>query len=287
MKAISISKSITNRSEINDYLKDVAKIPLLTKEEEIDLATKARNGDKKAKDKLIISNLRFVITVAKKYQNNGLPLADLINEGNIGLIRAAELFDPNKGFKFISYAVWWIRQAIVKAIQNTNRTIRIPSTQYSILYNINKEISNFYQKNERQPSAEELSIIMNIPEEQIIKLLEYNNRMSSIDTPISDDEDAGTMVDIIPNQNIKKTDYSLNEESDNTNMNLILNLLGDRERDIVILYYGLGCKALRLGEIGRLFGISAERTRQVRDKALNKLRTTYKKQVSHILYGSN
>ena len=190
MKAISISKSITNRSEINDYLKDVAKIPLLNKEEEIDLATKARNGDKKAKDKLIISNLRFVITVAKKYQNNGLPLADLINEGNIGLIRAAELFDPNKGFKFISYAVWWIRQAIVKAIQNTNRTIRIPSTQYSILYNINKEISNFYQKNERQPSAEELSIIMNIPEEKIIKLLEYNNRMSSIDTPISDDEDA-------------------------------------------------------------------------------------------------
>ena len=225
MKAISISKSITNRSEINDYLKDVAKIPLLTKEEEIDLATKARNGDKKAKDKLIISNLRFVITVAKKYQNNGLPLADLINEGNIGLIRAAELFDPNKGFKFISYAVWWIRQAIVKAIQNTNRTIRIPSTQYSILYNINKEISNFYQKNERQPSAEELSIIMNIPEEKIIKLLEYNNRMSSIDTPISDEEDAGTMVDIIPNQNIKKTDYSLNEESDNTNMNLILNFL--------------------------------------------------------------
>ena len=287
MKAISISKSITNRSEINDYLKDVAKIPLLTKEEEIDLATKARNGDKKAKDKLIISNLRFVITVAKKYQNNGLPLADLINEGNIGLIRAAELFDPNKGFKFIRYAVWWIRQAIVKAIQNTNRTIRIPSTQYSILYNINKEISNFYQKNERQPSAEELSIIMNIPEEKIIKLFEYNNTMSSIDTQISDEEDAGTMVDIIPNQNIKKTDYSLNEESDNTNMNLILNLLGDRERDIVILYYGLGCKALRLGEIGRLFGISAERTRQVRDKALNKLRTTYKKQVSHILYGSN
>ena len=287
MKAISISKSITNRSEINDYLKDVAKIPLLTKEEEIDLAHKARNGDKKAKDKLIISNLRFVITVAKKYQNNGLPLADLINEGNIGLIRAAELFDPDRGYKFISYAVWWIRQAIVKAIQNTNRTIRIPSTQYSILYNINKEISNFYQKNERQPSAEELSIIMDIPEEKIIKLLEYNNRMTSIDTPISDEEDAGTMVDIIPNQNIKKTDYNLNEESDHTNMLSILNLLGDREHDIVVMYYGLECKPMILGEIGRRFGITAERTRQVRDKALKKLRTTYKKQVFHILYGSN
>lgn len=286
MRSFVIKPSITNREFIKQYLKDISKIPLLTAEEELVVAKKAKAGDKEALDKLVTSNLRFVISVAKQYQNHGVGLEDLINEGNMGLIHAAELFDPDKGVRFLSYAVWWIRQSLSKAIYDKGRTIRIPVNQIRTLTQLNKLSKQFEQLNERLPTAEELADLLGLPEKKIEELLEYNNNNPiAIDTPFSDDEDSGSLLDITPDKNTKDSDQNLIDESLTININSILDLLGDRDHDILRLYFGIGVDKLPTKEIARKLGISTERVRQLRDKALDRLRTIFKKDINNILYG--
>lgn len=285
MKALTISKSITNREAITSYLKDISKIPLLNKEEELELAHKAKNGDTRAFNKLVTSNLRFVVSVAKQYQNKGLDLPDLINEGNIGLVKAVKKFDPDKGYKLISYAVWWIRQSIMMALYDSSRPIRLPLSQVLNISKILKTIKEFEQKSERKPTNEELSKILNIPADKIAKLLEYNTKTISFDTPFSDEEDAGSLIDVIPNKNSIKTDKTLTEESEDKNINTILNLLNYREHDVIMMFFGINCQQMSLDDIGRKFGITSERVRQVKEKALSKLRGEHLALIKKILYG--
>lgn len=273
MKSIQIKRSITNRDDtsLNDYLKDVAKIKLLTPEQEKEVGKLAKQGNKKAIDKLVTSNLRFVISVAKQYQNQGLDLIDLIQAGNIGLIEAANRFDIDKGFRFISYAVWWIRQSITQALSDNSRTIRLPISQIHVISKINKAISEFEQKNQRKPSEEELEKLIDIPSEKINKILNSDNRVVSIDTPFKDEEE-GTLVDVIPNNNSPKADNLINEEYKKKEINMLLNTLPDREHDIIRMYFGIGCYPITLEDIGEKFGVTYERVRQIRETALKNLR---------------
>lgn len=287
MQRFSIKPSITNREPIKQYLKDISKIPLLTPEEEKEIATKARDGDKKSLDKLITSNLRFVISVAKQYQNRGVNFEDLINEGNSGLIRAAQLFDPNKGVRFLSYAVWWIRQAIIKSIYNGGKTIRIPINQIRDKVQVTKAIRLFEQINERLPTTEELEELTGFPEEKISKLLDGDTETTSFDTPFSDDEDSGTLLDVTPNKDAKDSDSKLMEESLTQQINEILDLLPNRDHDILRLYFGIGVQKLTTRDISQKFGITMERVRQLKDKAIRRLQTIFKKDLNRILYGYN
>jgi len=279
MKSIQIKRSITDRSNItiNDYLKDINKIPMITPEEEKELGKKIKEGDKESKDKLIVSNLRFVVSVAKQYQGQGLSLDDLINEGNIGLIRAADKFDVDKGFRFISYAVWWIRQSILQALSEQSRTIRLPMNQVRLSSKILKTIQEFEQDNERKPTDEELEGLIGLSIEKINKIINSNNKMVSLDTPLNDNEE-GTLIDIIPNGN-PKTDADLIKESNKIELNSIIDKLTNREQDIIRMYFGLTGKNFTLSEIGDKFGITNERARQIKEKALDKLKNNY----SHIL----
>lgn len=279
MKSIQIKRSITDRSNItiNDYLKDINKIPMITPEEEKELGKKIKEGDKESKDKLIVSNLRFVVSVAKQYQGQGLSLDDLINEGNIGLIRAADKFDVDKGFRFISYAVWWIRQSILQALSEQSRTIRLPMNQVRLSSKILKTIQEFEQDNERKPTDEELEKLIGLSIEKINKIINSNNKMVSLDTPLNDNEE-GTLIDIIPNGN-PKTDADLIKESNKIELNSIIDKLTNREQDIIRMYFGLTGKNFTLSEIGDKFGITNERARQIKEKALDKLKNNY----SHIL----
>ena len=285
MKSLQIKQSITDRSDtsLNSYLKDISKYPLLTAEEEKEIAKKSLSGDKIAKDKLIKANLRFVVSVAKQYQNQGIPLIDLINEGNIGMIKAAAKFDPDKGYKFISYAVWWIRQAILSSLSDKSRTIRLPVNQIHILNKINKITQEYEKKYERVPNNEELSKILNIPANKIDAIINSNNRIVSVNTPFKDEEE-GTLIDIIPNTNSPKSDDKLMEESKKKNIELILNSVGDREHDILIMFFGLGCYQMTLEEIGRKFGITSERVRQIKEKAIRSLKAN-KNYINKILNG--
>lgn len=284
MQRFQIRPSITNRDAIKLYLKDVNKIPLLTPEEEKDLGYRMKLGDKSAQDKLVSSNLRFVISVAKQYQNQGLPLEELISAGNEGLIHAATKFDVDRGFKFISYAVWWIRQSILKALYSTSRTIRLPLNQIGNVSKVFRAIKKFEQENERTPTPKELEEIIDLPEEKISKLMEYGKYTVSLDTPFSDDEEAGTLVDIIPNKSSIDTDDALIKDSFKQQIQLILNKMRDREHDILILYYGIGVRQMDMVEISRLFGISPERIRQIKKDALNQLKNDRKKELEYILY---
>lgn len=276
MKTLQIKQSITNRSDtaLNSYLKDISKIPLLTVEQEKEIGKKAKLGDKKAMDKLVTSNLRFVVSVAKQYQGQGLDLIDLINEGNCGLIEAAKRFDIDKGFKFISYAVWWIRQSIVLALSNASRTIRLPASQVHLISKINKTISEFEQKNERKPSDVELEKILNIPKEKISYILSASSKMVSVDSPIKDEEE-GTLIDIIPNNNAIKTDAALDRESKDKEIYFILKKLSYREHDILRMFFGIGCDSMTLENIGTKFGITSERVRQIKDAAIKSLKGKY------------
>lgn len=287
MKRLSITPSITNRDAIKSYLKDISSIPLLTIEEEKELGKRAKQGDKAAQDKLVISNLRFVISVAKQYQHQGLPLEELISAGNIGLMHAATKFDVDRGFKFISYAVWWIRQSILKALYSTSRTIRLPLNQINNVSKILKAIKEFEQKHERTPTTEELEKITELSEDKISKLIEYSKYTVSIDTPFSDDEEAGTLMDVIPNHNSVGADEALIKESNANQILSILNLLRDREHDILRLYYGINVRQMNMEEIGELFGVSAERIRQIKKKALDTLKDDYSKELQDILYGTS
>lgn len=285
MQKLQIKRSITDRSDtaLNSYLKDINKIPMLSREEEIEVAKKAAKGDSKAKERLVTANLRFVVSCAKQYQGQGIPLIDLISEGNIGLQEAVDKFDVNKGFKFISYAVWWIRQAIMHALNEHSRLLRLPRSQILQLNQITKASKEFEQSNGRLPSTKELSDLVEIEESKVEQLLNLNIKPTSYDNPIG--EESGTLIDLIPNQNIENTDATLFKESKQKEINSILNLLTDREHDILIMYFGLNGDSLTLYEIADKFGLTHERTRQIKNNAINKLQNKYNKQVKNIING--
>ena len=285
MKQLQIKRSITDRSDtaLNSYLKDISKYSLLTVEEEKEVATKAATGDKKARDTLIKSNLRFVVSCAKQYQNQGLPLIDLINEGNLGLIKAAAMFDVTRGFRFISYAVWWIRQAILYSLSGQSRIIRLPVNQIHTINKISKATQEFEKKYERTPSYLELEKLTDIQADKIDSIINSNNRIVSVDAPFKSEEE-GTLIDVIQNYNSPKADLNLIKESEDKNIELILNKLSDREHDILIMFFGLGCYQMTLEEIGRKFGITSERVRQIKEKAIRSLKAN-KNYINKILNG--
>jgi RNA polymerase primary sigma factor len=270
VKAFTIKQSITNRDRdsVNLYLKDISHIKMLTAEEEKEIAIKAKGGDKRAKDRLISANTRFVVSVAKQYQGQGLDLEDLIAEGNIGLIKAAEKFDPDKGFKFISYAVWWIRQSILQALSDKSRTIRLPLNQVTLLNKIRKATAEFAGKNERDPSLKELEEITGIPSDKVYAILNMAAKLVSVDSPFKDEEE-GTYIDVIPNQNSPKADAELMKESKEADIAKVLSPLGPRSHDIIRMYFGLGTREMTLTEISEKFGVTSERIRQIKEKALD------------------
>ena len=275
MKSIQIKQSITNRSgdiSLNNYLKDIAKIKMLTPEQEKEIAKQAKEGNKQAREKLINANLRFVVSVAKQYQGQGLDLMDLIQAGNYGMIKAAEKFDVDRGFRFISYAVWWIRQSITQSLSDLSRTIRLPLSQIHSASKIKKAIAKFESLNERKPSEEELEDLIDLPIDKIEKYLNAEAKIISVDTPFPEEE--GTILDVIPNTNIERTDGEVLKDSISNTIKRYLNKLPEREHDILLMYFGLGCEQQTLENIGEKFGITYERARQLRDKALDTLRKT-------------
>ena len=272
MRQLKITQSITARdSSLNYYLREVSQERLINLDEEIRLAEKIKQGDKKALDKLVCANLRFVISVAKQYQNQGLSLQDLINEGNLGLIKAAQKFDETRGFKFISYAVWWIRQSILQALAEQSRIVRLPLNQVGSLNKISKELSKFEQENQRRPSAEELANRLDIPVEKISSTISVSGRSISVDAPFAEGED-NCMLDVLTNDDSPMADSSLNQESLSKEVDRALNQLHDREREILKMFFGIGCQEMTLEEIGDKFDLTRERVRQIKEKAIRKLK---------------
>lgn len=273
MRQLKISKSITNResASLDKYLQEIGKEDLISAEEEVELAQKIRKGDHESLEKLTRANLRFVVSVAKQYQNQGLSLPDLINEGNLGLIRAAEKFDETRGFKFISYAVWWIRQSILQALAEQSRIVRLPLNQVGALNKINKALAKFEQENERMPSVEELANETNMPKEKIADSLRVSGRHVSIDAPFVEGED-NSLLDVLQNPDSPRADNGLMEESLRREIERALATLSDRERDIVRSYFGLGCPEKTLEEISEEFKLTRERVRQIKEKAIRRLR---------------
>ena len=274
MRQLKISKSITTRNETLDkYLQEISRAPMITVNEEVELAQRIRQGDRAALEKLVRANLRFVVSVAKQYQNQGLSLTDLINEGNIGLIKAAEKFDETRGFKFISYAVWWIRQSILQALAEQSRNIRLPLNQVGLLNKISKESAQFEQLHERRPTADELSDILDIPSEKIEEAMNHSGSSISMDAPFVEGED-NSLLDVLPSSDTPTTDRSLMSESLATEIDRALSTLSDREKEILQMLFGIGCQEMTLEEIGDHFGLTRERVRQVKEKALRHLRNT-------------
>ena len=275
MRQLKITKSITNResASLDKYLQEIGREDLITVEEEVELAQRIRKGDRVALEKLTRANLRFVVSVAKQYQNQGLSLPDLINEGNLGLIKAAEKFDETRGFKFISYAVWWIRQSILQAISEQSRIVRLPLNQVGSVNKINREISKFEQENERRPSVHEIADNIDLPHEKIDDAMNISGRHLSVDAPFSDAED-GSLLDVLINEDIPPTDVSLVSESLKSEIQAALSVLNERERNVIEASYGLGMQELTLEEIGEKYGLSRERVRQIKEKAIRKLRAS-------------
>ena len=278
MRQLKITNSITSRGSqsLEDYLNDISKQPLLTTEEEVKLAQRIRNDDREALERLVCANLRFVVSVAKQYQNQGLTLPDLINEGNIGLIKAAEKFDETRGFKFISYAVWWIRQSILQALAEQSRMVRLPLNQVSAVSRINKLIMKFEQEHERKPSADELSELIDETPEKIRDSLRANGRPMSMDAPLGDGDDS-TLLEVISDDNMPSTDGRMIDTSLATEIDRMLDTLDEREKTIVEMCFGINNREMTLEEISEKFGLSRERVRQIREKALLKLRHSNKK----------
>jgi RNA polymerase primary sigma factor len=277
MRQLKITKSITNRESqsLDKYLQDIGKEELITAEEEVELARKIRSGDQRSLEKLTRANLRFVVSVAKQYQNQGLTLPDLINEGNLGLIKAAQKFDETRGFKFISYAVWWIRQSILQALAEQARIVRLPLNQVGSLNKINKAFSRLEQEFERQPSAEELAEALEVPEDKIKESLSVSGRHVSMDAPLSSAEDGGTLMDVMANSDSPKADHALMAESLQREIERSLSTLTDKEREIIRLFFGIGMNhGLTLEEIGAKFNLTRERVRQIKEKAIRRLRHT-------------
>ncbi len=275
MRQLKITKSITNResASLDKYLQEIGKEELITVEEEVELAQRIRKGDQKALEKLTRANLRFVVSVAKQYQNQGLSLPDLINEGNLGLIKAAEKFDETRGFKFISYAVWWIRQSILQALAEQSRIVRLPLNQVGSLNKINKAYSRFEQENERKPSPEELADTLELPADKVADTLRVSGRHISVDAPFVEGED-NSLLDVLVNDDSPIADRSLINESLATEIERALATLTERERDIIRLFFGIGCQDMTLEEIGEKFGLTRERVRQIKEKAIRRLRHT-------------
>ncbi|MCM1290996.1 MAG: RNA polymerase sigma factor RpoD/SigA [Prevotella sp.] len=273
MRQLKITKSITNResASLDKYLQEIGREELITVAEEVELAQRIKQGDKKALDKLTRANLRFVVSVAKQYQNQGLSLPDLINEGNLGLIRAAQKFDETRGFKFISYAVWWIRQSILQALAEQSRIVRLPLNQVGSLNKISKEISKFEQENERKPSTEELSENLGIPTDKIADTLKVSGRHISVDAPFVEGED-NSLLDVIANEDSPMADSNLNQESLQKEVDRALQQLVDREREILKMFFGIGCQEMTLEEIGAKFDLTRERVRQIKEKAIRRLK---------------
>ena len=280
MRQLKITQSITNRESqsLDKYLHEIGKVDLITAEEEVILAQKIREGDQAALERLTKTNLRFVVSVAKQYQNQGLTLGDLINEGNLGLIKAAKRFDETKGFKFISYAVWWIRQSILQAIAEQSRIVRLPLNQVGSLSKISKAFSKLEQEFEREPSPEELADILETTVDKISDTLSNSGRHVSMDAPFVAGEE-NTLLDVLGN-NEPNTDFNLINESLSEEIKRSLSTLTEREREIVVLFFGLGGSSpLSLEEIGEKFNLTRERVRQIKDKALQRLRHTSRSKI--------
>lgn len=284
MRQIKIISSITNRSEesLDKYLVEISRIPMISAEEEVELAQAIRAGGQKAnkaREKLVTANLRFVVSVAKQYQHQGLPLTDLINEGNIGLITAADRFDDTRGFKFISYAIWWIRQSILQAIADYSNTVRRPQSQIAISNKIKTATNEFLQKHQRYPSAEELSEIIELEIEKIEKAIQGEAHVSSIDAPITDDE-SSTMADTLASSSEYNTDRQVDYESMCSDlMQVLCSVLSERECKIVIQSFGIGCQERGLEDIGNDMGLTRERVRQIRERGIDKIRKSSKSRI--------
>ncbi len=275
MRQLKITKSITNResASLDKYLQEIGRYDLITVEEEVELAQRIKKGDQTAIEKLTRANLRFVVSVAKQYQNQGLSLPDLINEGNLGLIKAAEKFDETRGFKFISYAVWWIRQSIMQAINEQSRIVRLPLNQVSSLSKYHKAVAEFEQKFQRRPTEEELSEVLEIPKNKIVDTMKVSGRHVSVDAPFAEGED-NSLLDVLEDSDSPIADRGLIHESLQREIDRSLATLTERERTILRLSFGLGGAEMSLEEIGQQFDLTRERVRQIREKAIKRLRTT-------------
>jgi len=277
MRQLKITKSITNRenASLDKYLQEIGREDLITVEEEVELAQRIRKGDQKALEKLTRANLRFVVSVAKQYQNQGLSLPDLIDEGNLGLIKAAEKFDETRGFKFISYAVWWIRQSILQALAEQSRIVRLPLNQIGSMNKIKKALTKFEQENERQPSPEELAEKLDIPVDKIAETMKISGRHTSIDAPFVEGED-NSLLDVLVNDDSPVADNTLMHESLRKEIDRALSTLTERESEIIKMFFGIGCQEMTLEEIGDNFGLTRERVRQIKEKAIRRLRQSNK-----------
>lgn len=278
MRQLKISKSITNRESqsLEKYLQEIGKLDLITPEEEVKLAIKIKQGCQASLERLTKANLRFVVSVAKQYQNQGLTLPDLINEGNLGLIKAAQRFDETRGFKFISYAVWWIRQSILQALAEQSRIVRLPLNKVGLTNRISKAFSLLEQEFEREPTAEELATLLEIDIEEVSATLGMNARHVSMDQPLSDGE-GSTLIDVMINPNAISTDNELAKASLRTEIDRSLSTLTQRQKEVIRFFFGLGVDhALSLEDIGERFNLTRERVRQIKDKAITKLRGTGK-----------
>ncbi|MCS6981478.1 MAG: RNA polymerase sigma factor RpoD/SigA [Flavobacteriales bacterium] len=278
MRQIKISHRITNRdsASLDKYINDVSRLPMVLPEEEVELARRIREGDEKALIKLVSANLRFVISVAKQYQNQGLSLGDLINEGNLGLIKAALRFDETRGFKFISYAVWWIRQSIMQAIAEHARIVRLPANKFTLINKLNRIFSELEQKFEREPTAEELAQFSDIEYDELLALLQSNTKYTYLDAPLSDSEDSGNLYDVTENGE-PSPEHNLMKHSLKEDIMRLLKSLNPREAKVIKLYYGLEDKhPYSLDEISEKMGLTRERVRQIKERALRKLRQCHK-----------
>lgn len=273
MRQLKITKSITNResASLDKYLQEIGREELISVSEEVELAQRIKKGDHAALEKLTRANLRFVVSVAKQYQNQGLSLPDLINEGNLGLIRAAQKFDETRGFKFISYAVWWIRQSILQALAEQSRIVRLPLNQVGSLNKITKELSKFEQENERRPSPEELAERLGMPVDKVSDTLKVSGRHISVDAPFVEGED-NSLLDVLPNDDSPMADQTLNQESLSKEVDRALKQLYDREREIIKMFFGIGYPEMTLEEIGEKFDLTRERVRQIKEKAIKRLK---------------
>lgn len=273
MRQLKITTSITNRESdsLDKYLQEIGHEELISVEEEVELAQRIKKGDRKALEKLTRANLRFVVSVAKQYQNQGLSLPDLINEGNVGLIKAAEKFDETRGFKFISYAVWWIRQSILQAIAEQSRIVRLPLNQVGSVNKINRVLNKFEQEHERRPSIDEIADNVDIPHEKIEEAMKVNSRHVSVDAPFAEGED-NSLLDVLPNNDSPMADKKLVMESLREEINRALQTLNERERNIIEAFFGINQQEMTLEEIGDKYGLTRERVRQIKEKAIRRLR---------------
>ncbi len=275
MRQLKITQQITNREtqSLDRYLSEIAKISLITAEEEVELAKRIKAGDDVALDKLVKANLRFVVSVAKQYQNNGMSLSDLINEGNLGLIKAASRFDETRGFKFISYAVWWIRQTILQSLAEQSRIVRLPLNRVGTLSKISRTLTNLEQLYQREPTSEEIAKALDTTPEEIEKMQQYRARKVSMDAPLSNDSESGSLLDLMADNDADKPDANLMINSMKTEIERALSSLSERESQVLSMYYGLsGGHAISLNEIGEQFDLTRERVRQIKEKATRKLR---------------